>query len=477
MRSGNGAGAAGRPARAASVATALLLGLAASAIFSPIQASAIWDDWNAGSQTVFPDPSWQRYATPEDAGWSSQGLARAREFSESVGSAAAFVVYDGAVLAHWGETERRFDCHSMRKSLLSALYGIAVSDGRIDLGASIGALGIDDDTGLTPTEKRATVADLLKARSGVYLPAAYESAAMASARPARGSHEPGAHWYYNNWDFNVLGTIYNRQTGSDLFESFASKIAAPLGMQDFDVRHTYYHLEARHSRHPAYPFRMSARDLARFGLLFLSQGRWKVEQVVPADWVRESTRSYSDVEDGGGYGYMWWTKSGHLKDLGAYAALGSGGHTVYVVPGARLVFVHRSNTFDGPVVSYENAERILTEILAARTGPPQAGAALEPMPDAQRSEPPSPLPGDAMADFIGGYGSPHITVTVRVSEGHLEAFSPAVGRYRLLPLEKDAFLAEDRRLRVEFTRDAEGRISAVEWTNSRGRRVHVPRLP
>lgn len=69
-------------------------------------------------------------------------------------------------------------------------------------------LGIDDnEPRLTDEEKRATVHDLLKARSGVYHPALYETARMKEKRPPRHSHASGTFWYYNNWDFNVLGTI------------------------------------------------------------------------------------------------------------------------------------------------------------------------------------------------------------------------------------------------------------------------------
>src|SRR5919109_1479372 len=70
--------------------------------------------------------------------------------------------------------------------------------------ATLAELGIDDQQSLTEAEKRATVADLLGSRSGVYLPAAKEPADMRAERPARGSHAAGEFFFYNNWDFNVL---------------------------------------------------------------------------------------------------------------------------------------------------------------------------------------------------------------------------------------------------------------------------------
>ena len=56
---------------------------------------------------------------------------------------------------------------------------------------------------------------------------------MKKNRPARGSHAPGTFRYYNNWDFNVLGTIFEKRTGLKIGEAFYQRIAKPIGMQDF----------------------------------------------------------------------------------------------------------------------------------------------------------------------------------------------------------------------------------------------------
>jgi CubicO group peptidase (beta-lactamase class C family) len=79
-------------------------------------------------------------------------------------------------------------------------------------------LGIDDSPpSLTAEEKQATVRHLLQARSGVYHVALAESPAVAAARPPRGSHPPGTFWYYDNWDFDALGTISEQETGAGIF--------------------------------------------------------------------------------------------------------------------------------------------------------------------------------------------------------------------------------------------------------------------
>src|SRR6202008_3850881 len=119
---------------------------------------------------------------------------------------------------------------------------------------------------LTAEEKGATVRDLLMARSGIYHAALYETAAMAAQRPRRFSHKPGSFWHYNNWDFNTLGTIYERAVRSPIFDGFEREIGRPIGMQDYRPADGES-VTGPASVYPAYPFKMSARDLARFGLL------------------------------------------------------------------------------------------------------------------------------------------------------------------------------------------------------------------
>jgi reactive intermediate/imine deaminase len=337
---------------------------------------------SAAADAPYPGRQWQRYASPEDAGWSSARLREAWDYAKTIKTAAVMVVAGGRVVDEWGETSTRYNIHSIRKSLLSALYGIHVQDGEIDLSKTLADLGIDDNApSLTAIEKTATLRDVIEARSGVYHPALYETASMAAARPARGSHAPGTFWYYNNWDFNVLGTIFERLTRTNLFREFKARIADPIGMEDFRLDDVQY-VSGADSVYPAYPFRLTARDMARFGLLFLRNGRWEWRQIVPEHWIKDSVTSYSDAGESGGYGYMWWVAANgkHLPGVdlpdGSYSARGAGGHYILVVPRYDVVIVHRVNTdIQGQSVSGKEFGELVKRILAARTATSSASAA------------------------------------------------------------------------------------------------------
>jgi CubicO group peptidase (beta-lactamase class C family) len=311
---------------------------------------------------------------PEDVGWSSEKLRELGEAAGRAGYSAVILLHDGKVMYEWGEVEMNYWCHSIRKPFLSALYGIYVDKGVINLDATMEELGIDDiPPRLTRTEKTATVRHLLQGRSGIYHEAAGENQQMRDRRPERYSHEPGTFFYYNNWDFNALGTIFEDVTGKKIFDEFEKRIAAPIGMQDFDPSECKYNLEADKSRHPKYSFRISARDIARFGALYQRNGVWNGKRIIPESWMTESTTAYSE-KDGGGFGYMWGiaAEGSWLAELVGGRAIffsGAGVHNLVVLPDSKIVFVLRMDTDgDWSLPDREDNARIYALLREARVG-------------------------------------------------------------------------------------------------------------
>ena len=310
----------------------------------------------------WPDDEWLHLDTPSDAGWSLAKLKEAREFSGSLATEAVMVIQRGLIVDAWGDIDRPFELRSMRKSVLSALFGPHIESGKTSLDQTLLELGIDDkNPTLNDDEKQATVADLLTSRSGVFHPANYEGPYWQERRPERNSHPHGTFWWYNNWDFNALGSILEQVAERGIFDEIANRIAAPIGMQDYNpaprpAGHTWYAFDPEnenpHSIHPGYDFLLSARDLARFGLLMARAGRWKGEQVIPNAWVAESTRSHCSATDmGGDYGFMWWVGDnsvllpGVSLPSGSFSAFGVGSQALIVIPSWDLVIVHRVNMF------------------------------------------------------------------------------------------------------------------------------------
>lgn len=398
--------------RAAFIAT-----LAAGLAFATA-ASAEWP--TCGRVDEFPRTDW-REARPERHGWDPAQLERARQVFASQPSAAVIVVHRGRLIAAWGDVSARYTAQSVRKGLLNSLIGQLISEGALHLDATLQDMSIDDvSPPLTPEERQATLADLLRSRSGIFHSALYEvggwtrlrrELAAREAEAGRDLYPAGAYWIYNNWDFNALGTIVERAAGEEIGPLFSRRVANPIHMQDFRPEHVEYTTsdhpgEQRFgnvSSHRAYVFDISTRDLARYGLLYLNCGRWDQSQIVPRDWVLASidgpdTREGRSADEGdtgfGAYGYLWQIDRPGSRFFDtlttrepSYFALGARGHVMGVFPSLDLVIVHQVATVGGvsveaqmrraregtPEVSNDQVAALFAEIIRAH---PNGGSAF-----------------------------------------------------------------------------------------------------
>ena len=272
---------------------------------------------------------------------------------------------DGQRILQDGDVAQVVNVASVRKSLLGALYGIAVGQGRIGLSDTLERLGIDDlAPALSAQEKTAKVSDLLASRSGVYHVAAYETRQIRERRPERGSHAPGSFWFYNNWDFNALGSIYRERTGEDIFRSFEQRIARPLACRISRLRPAATSpIRARGIRPTS---SASARDMLRFGEMVLAAGRRDGREIVPAGWLEDSLKPRSMTDRGDlGYGLLWWTLPAEVFGPGAGFASGYGGQFIALVPQRRLVAVQTVAARPDQSGATRRFVRVLRELVEA----------------------------------------------------------------------------------------------------------------
>ncbi len=431
------------------------------------------------AQKKTPDPGWRQYAQPADAGFSADKLKEAWKAADAMGSSAVVVLFKGQVIAAWGDIARRIELHSARKSLMSALVGIEVGEGRLDLAKTMKELGIDDIPPLSEEEKTATLRDLVMSRSGIYHPAAKETADIKKSRPVRGSHKPGSFWWYNNWDFNMAGVIVERVTGKKVADEFARLIAEPVGMEDFRPRDVFEQYERSLSIHPAHAFRMSARDLARFGQLYLQGGEWQGRTVVPASWVEERTQPKSDVRPGTAYGEMWWVypkgdfgRDNFYQTLDLYdkfAAIGSGGQLILVVPGAGFVFVHLVDTDQVGGVPGKKIWELAEMTLRAKVSDPRPdveAAPLTPIPFSKTLPPVRDrdeirLDPRVLEKYAGDYElGPKRTLSLRLYGDRL-AGSLEGQEVDFFPESETEFFAKAADVQIVFARDDKGEVTGL----------------
>ena len=361
--------------------TAVLISLLASSLLTSTVRADTWP--SCGKADQFPGASWALQDSSV-LGWDSSALSSAFQYLETIETSGVMVVHRGALIGEWGEVATPHMMASLRKSVLSGLIGTYSGSGRLDLNETLAQLGVDDsEPPLTEAEKQATFMHLITARSGIYHSAHYETGGWKRAKvrmAENGGAAPGATWLYNNWDFNAAAGILETEVGEALGEGFVRHIARPTGMQDFTTKHVGYVGNESYAERsmgnlsdfPAYMFKMSVRDLARFGLMYMNCGRWRDEQVIPQAWILESTQG-RPISDGspdaeffrnfGDYGYMWWVDKPGSRSWPevetrepVYFGQGANGHYVWVAPYLDLVVVHQVAT-PGGLGSFDQARR------------------------------------------------------------------------------------------------------------------------
>ena len=319
---------------------------------------------------VYPDEEWT-YTAPENFGFSEDNLKEVKSYFKKIGGEALVVIKSGYVIISWGDVEKPIQNRSIRKSYLNALLGIEYDLGNLNLDTTLAGLRIDDIQGLTETEKKATLRNLMSSTSGVFHPGAFESKEQEGARPPRGSFEPGTFFYYNNWDFNAIGHIYTKISNKDIFTTFKNVIADKIGMQDFHLENMKYEFEESKSKFPAYRMKTSSRDDARYGYLFLCKGKWKNEQLISEEWISKSFKTQVNTGDYYyyNYGLMWWVSDKNRM----FIARGNSGQYIAIYPEEDMVFVFRADPgsifnkwFDLRVKPQESFP-IINMILSSRT--------------------------------------------------------------------------------------------------------------
>jgi len=153
--------------------------------------------------------------------------------------------------------------------------------------------------------------------------------------------EPGKEFSYNSGNAHVLSAIIQNESNMDTREFAEKYLFDPLGIEQYR-----WQSDVNDIPKGGWGMAMTPRDMAKLGYLYLMQGKWDGQQIIPADWISASTERYVQVQEplepwNLYMGYMWW-----LHEDGLYAAQGMKGQFIYVIPEYDLVVVITANIPD-----------------------------------------------------------------------------------------------------------------------------------
>jgi CubicO group peptidase (beta-lactamase class C family) len=147
------------------------------------------------------------------------------------------------------------------------------------------------------------------------------------------ANEPGTYFEYCNGASFLLSAILQETTGSSALEFAKNNLFGPLGISDIDWPSSPQGISIGWGQ-----LKMRPLDMAKIGYLYLKKGVWEDKQIVPSDWVVDSTREFISATLEDGYGYQWW-----MDDSGFYLALGYAGQFIYVLPELDMIVVFTSD--------------------------------------------------------------------------------------------------------------------------------------
>ncbi len=336
----------------------LFIMLLSGTIIYAINFSAIQTGQNSQIDTprenYWPAESW-RNSSPEEQGMDSEMLAdltdAIRESGKGVDSIT--IIRNGYLV---NETffypYQKGLLHSLNsctKSVISALTGIAINDGSIK---SVNDRVVDyfPDMAIANNDEQKqsiTIKDLMTMSSGIQwdftdnkstveMQQSMDWTRFYLDRPM--AEEPGSTFLYCNGASQTMASLLQKSTGTDPAKLFGQKL--PIGIKD-----TFWAKSPEKVSSGYSGLYMHPDDMARFGYLYLRNGNWNGEQLIPAKWVEESTKPQIKANWGPlipEYGYMWWNGR-----FGGYAALGYGGQYIFVLPELDMVVVFTSSLFQG----------------------------------------------------------------------------------------------------------------------------------
>lgn len=257
--------------------------------------------------------------------------------------------------------------HSVSKSIMSTLVGLAIRDGFIASENESVLSFFPEHSNPAEMEKEGILLKHLMTMSSglewnewdVGTLDFQNNDAMRYQRAADPSayflgkdlvHEPGTTFYYNTAGFQMMGEVIRRATGMHLDDYAEQSLFAPLGIERFAW--------PQYPQGPMYivgDILLRPRDMARFGQLLLEDGRRNGQQVVPAAWLDMATAEFISVAHTGykgyeGYGFHWWRKNFRVgtATFPAIIADGFAGQSIMVFPTLDMVVVFTGGNYDRP---------------------------------------------------------------------------------------------------------------------------------
>jgi CubicO group peptidase (beta-lactamase class C family) len=296
-------------------------------------------------ERYWPTRGW-RTSTPAEQGMDGAKLARMLDSvrEQGLNLHSLLVIRNGAIVSetYFGSTtaETRREIYSVTKSFMATLVGIAIDKGLIaGVEQTVGGFFPDRSFGNWDAAKQAmTLEHVLTMTTGLdwkegdpayrQLYGSRDWVKFVLDEPMRSP--PGSEFNYCSGCSHLLSAILRQSTGMNPRDFARRELFEPLG-----ITGAAWDTDAAGIPIGGWGLKLTPREMAKLGYLYLNGGEWDGRQILSSQWVETATREHTATDGELGYGYQWWID----PERGAYAALGRYGQTIFVVPDLDLIVV------------------------------------------------------------------------------------------------------------------------------------------
>ncbi len=321
---------------------------------------------NTNTEMYFPSQTSNSWETTNSSslGWNTDNLESLYNYLDNKGTKGFIILKNGRIVI-----EKYFNGHSQNakhnwysaaKTLTGLTVGIAAQEGFLNLSDKTSDYLGNHWTSL-PLEKE----NLITIKHQLTMTTGLNDANFTSTLPSNLTYlaDAGNRWAYHNGPYTLLQSVVENATNTTFSNYFNEKIATKIGLNGFWFETGDLHI-----------YRSTTRDMARFGLLILNQGKWKENPLINANYFNEMTNTSQNINLS--YGYLWWLNGKNSFMLPStqvvfdgsiipnapndlIAALGANDQKIYVIPSKKIVIVRCGDSAGAPQLTSSSFDNVL----------------------------------------------------------------------------------------------------------------------
>ncbi|MDM8537294.1 serine hydrolase [Desulfobacterales bacterium HSG17] len=265
------------------------------------------------------------------------------------------------------------------------------------------------------------------------------------------AYEPGTHWAYNSTALMILSRVIRNTTGKRYQDFLKENLLGPIGIKNYTLL-----ISPEEDGYTGGSAKMTARDMAKIGYLYLKKGNWFGKQIVSSSWVDQSTSSHVKSSNFFPYGYLWWKGKRTVNgvNIETYYAAGNGGQYIFIFPSLDMVVVFTGGNYNNKLQN--QIYGLLSKYIINAATPQKTKLKVK------------IIAPEILDSYTGLYQNKNMQIVITKQKGGLYWINSNTSSkpVHIYPLSNSLFISPSQRYDhtlIKFQFDSQKKISGIGW--------------